>query len=81
MVNSYPANIDREVSPSDRLSFALFLAAALHTALLFGVTFDYVSSQTVSKTLEVTLAQHQIDDRPDDPDSVSYTHLTLPTKA
>tara|TARA_B100000405_G_scaffold61095_1_gene41646 strand:- start:623 stop:1519 length:897 start_codon:yes stop_codon:yes gene_type:complete len=68
MVNSYPANTDREVSPSDRLSFALFLAAALHTALLFGVTFDYVSSQTVSKTLEVTLAQHRIDDRPDDPD-------------
>ena len=68
MVNSYPANIDREVSPSDRLSFALFLAAALHTALLFGVTFEYVSSQTVSQTLEVTLVQHRIDDRPDDPD-------------
>ena len=68
MVNSYPANTDREVSPSDRLSFALFLAAALHTALLFGVTFEYVSSQTVSQTLEVTLVQHRIDDRPDDPD-------------
>ncbi len=68
MVNAYPANIDREVGPSDRLNFTLFLAAALHTALIFGVTFDHVSSETVSQTLEVTLAQHRIEDHPDDPD-------------
>ena len=60
MVNSYTANIDREVSPNDRLSFALFLAAALHTAFYLASPSTMYPPNSLQNT-GVTLAQHRID--------------------
>ena len=50
--------LEETVSPGDRLSFTLFLAVALHAALILGVTFTYVTSKPSTHTMEVTLA-HQ----------------------
>jgi protein TonB len=50
--------LEEPVSPGDRLSFTLFLAVALHAALILGVTFTYVTSKPSTHTMEVTLA-HQ----------------------
>jgi protein TonB len=45
------------VSPRDRLGFTIFLAAALHAALVLGVTFTYVTNKPSTHTMEVTLAK------------------------
>ena len=42
-----PAN----ARPADRLGFTLFLAAALHAALILGVVFTLESPPEISKTL------------------------------
>jgi protein TonB len=49
------------ITPRDRLSFTVFLAASLHAALILGVGFAWHVEQARTPTIEVTLAQH--DDR------------------
>ncbi len=56
------------VSTGDRLSFTIFLAVALHAALILGVTFTYVTSKPATHTMEVTLAQQRSKNRPDKAD-------------
>lgn len=63
-----PVPAGREVSSADRLSFTLFLAAALHAALILGVTFTYVTSEPSAQTMEVTLAQQRSKNKPDKAD-------------
>ncbi len=57
-----------EITPGDRLSFTLFLAVAIHAALILGVTFTYVTSKPSTHTMEVTLAQHRSQNQPDKAD-------------
>lgn len=45
-----------KVRPADRLGFALFLAVALHVALIFGLSFTLDKPSDVSKSLEITLS-------------------------
>ncbi len=58
----------QEVNSADRLSFTLFLAIALHAAVILGVTFTYVTNKPTTHTMEVTLAQHRSQNRPDKAD-------------
>jgi protein TonB len=60
-----PAALGPAVGPGDRLSFTLFLAAALHAALILGVTFTYITRQPSTHTMEVTLAQHKSKNKPE----------------
>lgn len=53
--------MDAAITPRDRLSFTVFLAASLHAALILGVGFAWHVDHSRSPTIEVTLAQH--DDR------------------
>ena len=52
------------VRPADRLGFTLFLAAAVHLALLLGVSFALPEPNMVSKTLDVTLASFKSSEAP-----------------
>ena len=63
-----PSRLKATVSPGDRLSFTVFLAAALHAALILGVTFTYVNSKPSTHTMEVTLAQQRAKRRPENAD-------------
>ncbi len=63
-----PSRLEATVSPGDRLSFTVFLAVALHAALILGVTFTYVSSKPSTHTMEVTLAQQRAKLRPENAD-------------
>jgi protein TonB len=63
-----PSPLETTVSPGDRLSFTVFLAVALHAALILGVTFTYVTSEPSTHTMEVTLAQQRAKNRPDKAD-------------
>lgn len=49
------------VSDSDRLSFTIFLALALHAIIIFGISFSSERNQTSSPTLDVTLSLHKSD--------------------
>jgi protein TonB len=54
------------ITPRDRLSFTLFLAAALHAALILGVGFSSSMNLESSPTIEITLAQFNDPDEPED---------------
>jgi protein TonB len=63
-----PSPLEANVSPGDRLSFTVFLAVALHAALILGVTFSFVTSKPSTHTMEVTLAQQRAKNKPDKAD-------------
>ncbi len=56
------------VSSADRLSFTVFLAGALHAAVILGVTFTVMEKRESTRTMEVTLAQHRSQAPPDKAD-------------
>ncbi len=56
------------VRPADRLGFTLFLAAALHVALILGVGFTLESPPEISKTLEITLSTFKSEEKPKEAD-------------
>lgn len=55
------------VSPNDRLSFTLLIAAALHAVLLFGIGVKNTVSDRRAPSLNITLATHN--DKVDNPDA------------
>ena len=65
MATIIPRRLAATVSPGDRLSFTIFLAAALHAALILGVTFTYVNNRPSTHTMEVTLAKQHSKRRPE----------------
>jgi len=81
------------VTANDRLSFTLFLAIALHAAVIFGVTFTYLKKGPSTHTMEITLAQHRSQNQPNKADFLAQFDqagsgtlaekaiLTSPTKA
>ena len=70
------AAINPGITPSDRLSFTLFLAIAVHAALILGVTFTYLDKRGSVSTIEVTLAQHRSKNEPDKADFLAQFNQT-----
>ena len=68
MAAVYQASLTSPVSSGDRLSFTIFLAVALHAALILGVTFSYMDREASSHTMEVTLVQQRSQQTPENPD-------------
>jgi protein TonB len=56
------------VKPADRLGFTLFLAAALHAALILGLGFTLAEPSQISKTLEITLSTFKSQEKPKEAD-------------
>ena len=54
------------ITPRDRLSFTLFLAASLHAALILGIGFSASVDLSQSPTIEITLAQFSDLEEPED---------------
>lgn len=52
----------------DRLGFSLFLAIAIHALLIFGIGFKLYQQYSPAPTLEVTLAQHRVEEKPEQAD-------------
>jgi len=63
-----PVTNPADVTSADRLSFTVFLAVALHAALILGVTFTFSKPSRSTHTMEVTLAQHRSERPPDQAD-------------
>ncbi len=64
----HPAPETTRVRPADRLGFTLFLAAALHLALILGLGFTLSEPKQISKTLEITLSTFKSEEKPKDSD-------------
>jgi periplasmic protein TonB len=62
------ANPSAGVRPADRLGFTLFLATALHAALILGLGFSLAEPSQISKTLEITLSTFKSEEKPKDAD-------------
>ena len=54
------------ITPRDRLSFTLFLAASLHAALILGIGFSAGVNLQDSPSIEITLAQFNDPEEPED---------------
>lgn len=65
------ATPETNISTTDRLSFTLFLAAALHGLLIFGVSINSSSSSESAPSVSVTLATHKSTLEPEDANFVA----------
>lgn len=63
-----------EPSSSDRLSFTLFLAIALHAAIIIGVGFKIDKSDKVAPSLNITLATHASTKAPEEADFLAQNN-------
>ncbi|WP_061238550.1 energy transducer TonB [Ectopseudomonas composti] len=63
-----PTSSSATVRPVDRLGFTLFIAAALHVAVILGVGFSLESPPEISKTLEITLSTFKSEEKPKEAD-------------
>jgi periplasmic protein TonB len=66
--------MDAVITPGDRLSFTVFLAAALHAAVILGVGFVWHVERARAPTIEVTLAQHDDREAPDKADFLAQSN-------
>lgn len=57
-----------EQHSTERLSFTFFLAAVLHAAVIFGVSFGLDKGSKVAPTLNITLATHKAKNAPEKAD-------------
>jgi len=62
------------VSPADRLSFMLFLAAALHAVVILGLGFAPEPPGQTATSIEVTLAHQLSDETPEDADFIAQAN-------
>jgi len=60
--------IQPTVNTGDRLSFAFFLALAVHALFILGIGFEIIRDSNKSPIIEVTLAQNPSRERPEDAD-------------
>lgn len=60
----------------DRLTFTAFLAVSLHAAVILGVTFAFNKPGPSTHTMEITLAQHRSENRPDKADYLAQFNQT-----
>lgn len=67
------AKVD-SVSASDRLSFTLFVALALHAFLILGIGFKMPKPNLGSQTMEITLATHKSQKAPENADFLAQHH-------
>jgi periplasmic protein TonB len=63
-----------QITPRDRLTFTLFLAASLHAALILGVGFTAGEPDLPSPTIEVTLARYADAQAPEHADFIAQSH-------
>lgn len=63
-----------DIAPRDRLSFTVFLAIALHAALILGLGFSFDTSSGDAPIIEVTLAQYSDAVAPDDADFLAQSN-------
>jgi protein TonB len=62
------------IAPRDRLLFTLFLALALHAALILGITFTTRTEPPVTQAIEVTVSRYDEEVAPNQADFIAATN-------
>jgi periplasmic protein TonB len=65
---------EASINPRDRLSFALFLVVSFHATMILGVGFVWQTSAAKIPTIEVTLAQHDDREAPENADFIAQAN-------
>lgn len=65
---------ERVVGASDRLSFCVFFAIAVHATFVLGVSFTIEPERMAPLTVEVSLAQYQDDEEPEEADFLAQAN-------
>ncbi len=65
---------DKKDKQRERFTFALFLAAALHSALIFGITFDFEPEPQGTSLLDVTINLTPATEEPESADFIANTN-------
>ena len=60
-----------DVGSGDRLSFTIFIAAAFHALIIFGIGFTVDRGNKVAPTLNITLATHDSQKAPEKADFIA----------
>lgn len=63
-----------QVTASDRLSFSIFIALALHALFIFGVGLELPVARNDGQLLDVTLVTHVSDSTPEDADFLAQNN-------
>ncbi|WP_271272002.1 energy transducer TonB [Aliamphritea hakodatensis] len=62
------------VSSGDRLGFTIFMAVAIHAVAILGISFSLPDVSEIPQTLEVTLANFNSEDAPEDADFIAQNN-------
>jgi protein TonB len=66
----------------ERMTFTFFISVVLHLVVILGIGFSIMKSQSIPPTLEVTLAQHESPDAPQQADYLAqYNQQASGTQA
>jgi protein TonB len=75
MINSPQISQQPQIKASDRLGFTIFLAICIHLVIVLGIGFvPYDKTKSDNKTLNVVLARHASDERPDKADFIGQAN-------
>ena len=66
--------LESEVNSGDRLTFTLFLAAAIHALVILGITFTVNQGDKIAPTLNVTVATHKSATTPEKADFLAQAN-------
>jgi len=69
-----PPEYSQSVKAGDRISFTLFLAAAIHAILIFGVGFGLLETRPAPQSLEITLVRAKSATAPKDADFLAQAN-------
>jgi periplasmic protein TonB len=69
-----PASTDLNYLSGDKFGFGIFVAAAAHAVIVFGLTFDWSGKPQPAPEIDVTIVTHQTESTPDEADFVAQAN-------
>lgn len=68
------ANTNLNYLSGDKFGFGIFVAAAAHAVIVFGLTFDWSGEPQPAPEIDVTIVTHQSDRSPDEADFIAQAN-------
>jgi periplasmic protein TonB len=68
------ASTDINYLSGDKFGFGIFVAAAAHAVIVFGLTFDWSGKPQPAPEIDVTIVTHQSDSAPDEADFIAQAN-------
>ena len=69
-----PIEFSNQSLANERFGFTLFMSLCVHAVLILGVGFTFYEQLNTSSSLDVTLAQYESNQAPDNPDFLAQAN-------